>query len=67
MRFKPITVFSFLFLLTVIIGFILPVHADPSVDSWVDINVVSFNGENILFDLEVTVRGDHTGDSMHIL
>jgi hypothetical protein len=66
MRFKLFTVLYFLFLLTVIIGFILPVHADPSIDSWVDINVVSFNGENILFDLEVTVRGDHTGDSMHI-
>jgi hypothetical protein len=66
MRFKPITVLSFLLFVNIITSLVFTVKADPSVDSWVDINVVSFNGENILFDLEVTVRGDHTGDSMRI-
>lgn len=35
-------------------------------DSWVNMEIVSFNGDNIYFNLQVTVRGNHIADSMWI-
>jgi hypothetical protein len=45
----------------------VPVAKAELPDSWVSwLEIVSFNGDNIYFNLQVTVRGNHIADSMWI-
>lgn len=65
MKYKPIMVVSLLLLCYILSLFVSMAKANP-VDSWIDMEVVSFNGENILFNMQVNVRGDHIKDNMWI-
>jgi hypothetical protein len=49
-----------------IIGCFVPVAKAELPNSWVNIEITSFNGDSISFNLQVTVRGNHIADSMTI-
>lgn len=65
MKYKLVTT-VFLLLLCLTMSYFVSVAKAASVDSWVNIDVVSFDGDNILFNLEVSVRGDHTAERMSL-
>ena len=65
MKYKLITV-VFLLVFCLAMSYFVSVVKAASVDSWADVEIVSFDGESILFNLQVTVRGDHTADNMWI-
>ena len=48
------------------IGCLVPVAKAKTVDSWVNMEVISFDGENINFKLLFTALGNHMGDDVRI-
>jgi len=64
---KNLKVLLILFLCYNILNFcVSPVSSVKTVDSWVDLAVISFDGENILFRLEIYVRGNHVNDTIWV-
>jgi hypothetical protein len=61
-----VTVAIMLLFFPIIDCFVLVAKAELP-DSWVNIEITSFNGDNISFNLQVTVQGNHLVDRISIL
>lgn len=46
---------------------LVPIAEAQLSDSWLNIDIISFNGDNIFFNLQVTVQGNHLTDRILIL
>jgi hypothetical protein len=49
-----------------VIGCLVPIAKAQLPDSWLNLDITSFNGDNISFNLQITVRGNHIADNIGI-